>query len=87
MEQDNHIAVEFLRYFVSTVADKPDDVRINFKKDEMGTLISLYVAEEDMGKIIGKEGKTAKAIRIMLRVIGSKQNEKISLEIPSPEHR
>ena len=51
----------------------------------MGVLIELTVAPEDMGKIIGKEGRTAKAVRTLLRVFGAKNNSRINLKIVEPE--
>jgi predicted RNA-binding protein YlqC (UPF0109 family) len=51
----------------------------------MGVLISLQVAKSDMGKIIGKNGQTAKALRTLLRVIGSKNNARVNLRILEPK--
>ena len=53
--------------------------------DEMGVLLTLKVARGDMGKIIGKSGQTAKALRILLRIIGSKNNARVNLKIVEPE--
>ena len=51
----------------------------------MGVLIELTVNPEDMGKIIGKEGRTAKSIRTLLRVLGAKNNARVNLKIVEPE--
>jgi len=51
----------------------------------MGVLITLKVEKEDMGKIIGKNGQTAKSIRTLLRIIGSKHNARVNLKIVEPE--
>ena len=60
-------------------------IEIERKIDDLGTLITLKVAKEDMGKVIGKEGKTAKSLRILLRVIGSQKDERVNLKILDPE--
>jgi hypothetical protein len=53
----------------------------------MGVLITLDVAGEDMGKIIGRDGATAKALRTLLRVVGMKNNARVNLKINEPEGR
>jgi predicted RNA-binding protein YlqC (UPF0109 family) len=59
---------EFLEYIVGAIVDKPEAVKINRTVDERGVLLELSVDPEDMGKVIGKAGGTAKAIRTLLRV-------------------
>lgn len=76
---------EFVEYVVKSIVDHPDDVTTERIVDEMGTLISLHVNAEDMATIIGKEGRTAKALRTVLRVLGAKHNERINLKIIEPE--
>jgi len=76
---------EFLEYVVKALVDVPDAVKVNRKVDEMGVLITLQVDKEDMGKIIGRQGNTAKAIRTLLRVVGLKNNALIHLKIEEPE--
>ena len=76
---------EFLEYVVKTLVDKPDKVVINRTVDEMGVLLTLKVDQEDMGKIIGRDGNTAKAIRTLLRVVGMKNNSRVNLKINEPE--
>ena len=75
----------FVEYIVKQIVEKPDEVVVERTVDEMGVLITLKVAKEDMGKIIGKSGQTAKAIRVLLRVIGSKNNSRVNLKIVEPE--
>ena len=81
MEND----AQFLDYVVKGLADHPESVKINRTVDEMGVLLSLDVHPEDMGKIIGRSGNTAKAIRILLRVVGMKNNARVNLKINEPE--
>ena len=76
---------EFLEYVVKALVDNPNDVKIDRTVDEMGVLISLSVNPADMGKIIGRMGNTAKAIRTLLRIIGMKNNARVNLKINEPE--
>ena len=54
---------EFLEYVVKALVDDPEQVKVDRRVDEMGVLITLDVAADDMGKIIGRDGATAKALR------------------------
>ncbi|MEX0919385.1 MAG: KH domain-containing protein [Parcubacteria group bacterium] len=76
--------VQFLEYVVKALVTHPDEVKIKRTVDEMGVLMTLDVHPEDMGKIIGRSGNTAKAIRILLRVVGMKNNSRINLKINEP---
>ncbi|MCA9353310.1 KH domain-containing protein [Candidatus Nomurabacteria bacterium] len=82
MEQNDKA---FLEYVVKALVDNPDDVKVDRTVDEMGVLITLSVNKDDMGKIIGRQGNTAKAIRTLLRVIGMKNNSRVNLKINEPE--
>lgn len=75
----------FLEYVVKALVDNPNDVKIERNLDEMGVLITLTVNPADMGKIIGRMGNTAKAIRTLLRIIGMKNNARVNLKINEPE--
>jgi hypothetical protein len=75
---------EFLEYIVGEIVDNPDDVKINRTVDERGVLLELTVNPDDMGKIIGKAGATAKAIRTLLRVMGAKHDARYNLKIVEP---
>ena len=75
----------FLEYVVKALFDNPNDVKIERTLDEMGVLITLTVNPADMGKIIGRMGNTAKAIRTLLRIIGMKNNARVNLKINEPE--
>jgi len=76
---------EFVETVVKAIVDHPDDVKTKRSVDEMGVLIELTVHAEDMGKVIGKEGRTAKSIRTLLRVLGAKNNARVNLKIIEPE--
>ncbi len=86
MDGDNQNADrDFILFVVRQIVDNPDDVVVEREVDEMGVLLTLKVAREDMGKIIGKSGQTAKALRILLRIIGSRNNARVNLKIVEPE--
>lgn len=75
----------FVEYVAKELVEKPEKVVTNRTVDEMGVLIELTVDKDDMGVIIGKEGKTAKAIRTLLRVLGAKTDSRVNLKIVEPE--
>lgn len=77
--------VEFLEYVIKALVDVPDKVKVKREVDEMGVLLTLDVDQVDMGKIIGRSGNTAKAIRTLLRVVGIKNNARVNLKISEPE--
>ncbi len=77
--------VEFLEYVVKSLVDNPSDVKVVRTVDEMGVLLTLSLNPADMGKIIGRMGNTAKAIRTLLRVVGMKNNARVNLKINEPE--
>ena len=81
MERDQ----QFLEYIVKSLVDNPNDVKINRTVDEMGVLLTLSVSKDDMGKVIGRSGATAKAIRTILRVVGMKNDARVNLKIEEPE--
>jgi uncharacterized protein len=74
----------FLDYTVKALVDNPDAVVITRTVDEMGVLLTLTVAPDDMGKIIGRDGNIAKALRTLLRVVGMKHNARVNLKINEP---
>lgn len=80
MEQDT----QFLDFVIKALVEHPEDVKITRTVDEMGVLMTLDVNGNDMGKIIGREGNTAKAIRTLLRVVGMKNNARVNLKINEP---
>ena len=75
---------QFLEYVVKALVDNPDQVKTTRTVDEMGVLITLEVGAADMGKIIGRQGNTAKSIRTLLRVVGMKNNSRVNLKINEP---
>lgn len=80
-----HEDQQFLEMVVKALVDNPDAVKCNRTVDEMGVLLTLDVHADDMGKIIGRSGNTAKAIRTLLRVVGMKHDARVNLKINEPE--
>lgn len=75
----------FVEYVVKAIVDNPDAVVVTRTVDDRGVLLELSVYPEDMGKIIGKGGATAKALRTLLRVLGAKSDARFNLKIVEPE--
>ena len=85
MDDTNAPDKEFVEFIIKQIVEHPEEVEVDRVVDEMGVLLTLKVNREDMGKIIGKGGQTAKAIRILLRIVGSKNNSRVNLKIVEPE--
>jgi len=81
---DTYEDKQFLESLVKALVDHPESVGINRTVDEMGVLLTLDVHADDMGKIIGRSGNTAKAIRTLLRVVGMKHDARVNLKINEP---
>lgn len=73
--------VELLRFLVEGIVADKTAVRIERKEDELGILLTLQVAQPDMGTLIGRQGKTIQAIKTLLRVQGSKFDKRINLKV------
>lgn len=78
---------QFVEYIAKAIVNHPDDVWAERKVDENGVLITLHVNPEDMGHVIGGAGKTAVAIRTLLRPIAAKSNTRIGFRIHDPSGR
>jgi predicted RNA-binding protein YlqC (UPF0109 family) len=75
---------QFLEFVVKGLVDYPEAVKVERTVDEMGVLLTLDVDARDMGKVVGRSGNTAKAIRTLLRVVGMKHNARVNLKINEP---
>lgn len=84
-EQTEMTDQEYVESMVRPLVDNPADVVTARTLDERGVLIQLTVNRADMGKVIGREGRTAKAIRSLLRVFGARSNARINLKIVEPD--
>jgi uncharacterized protein len=70
-----------VEYLAKSVVDNPDDVRVDREDDEGYVIYQLHVSSEDVGKIIGRRGRVAKAMRTLLKVAAIKNHERSILEI------
>lgn len=76
---------KFLKSIIEQIVDNPDDIKIERTIDEMGVLLTLSVHKDDMAQVIGKSGRTASAIRTLLRIVGMKLEARVNLKIEEPE--
>ncbi len=76
---------ELLRFLVEGIVEDRSAVKIERKEDELGILLTLEVAQPDMGTLIGRQGKTVQALKTLLRAYGSKQNKRVNLKVTDHE--
>ena len=74
-------AVALVEYVAKSLVDDPDAVKVEVVEEDGMQVIELHVAETDMGKVIGRNGSVAKALRTLLKVVSAREGESISLEI------
>ncbi len=74
-------APQLVEYVARSLVDHPDEVAVTVSQDAGTTVIELRVAEDDMGKVIGRNGSVAKALRTLLKVISARDGESFQLEI------
>jgi len=74
-------AADLVEYVAKSLVDDVDAVRVEVVNAEDGTIIELHVSEADMGKVIGRNGSVAKALRTLLKVTSARTGEPVSLEI------
>ncbi len=76
---------DLVEYIVKALVDKPDEVAISETQGDSLSILEVHVAQEDMGKVIGKEGRIANSIRTVAKAAAAKQRKKVSVEILSKE--
>lgn len=76
---------ELIMYIAKALVDNPDDVEVNEVEGAQTSVIELRVAREDLGKVIGKQGRTARAMRTALNAASTKLRKRSVLEIIEPE--
>jgi predicted RNA-binding protein YlqC (UPF0109 family) len=76
---------QFVEFIVKSLVGDPDKVEIKRTIDEKGVLLELTVAQDDLGRVIGKRGATAQSIRTLLRALGTKNEARYNLKIVDPE--
>ena len=72
---------DFVEFIAKGLVDKPEEVQVVESEGEQGEVLELHVAKEDLGKVIGKQGRTARALRILLGAASSKARRRVLLEI------
>ncbi len=72
---------ELVEFIAKALVDNPDQVHVNEVEGSQSIIIELKVAEEDMGKVIGKQGRIAKAIRTVVKAAAIKDNKRVVVEI------
>ena len=72
---------DLLTYLVQNLVDHPDEVRVTERDIDGETVLEVRVAEGDMGKVIGRQGRIVKQIRILMRTVAQRKGEKVSVEI------
>lgn len=71
-----------LKAIASGLVEKPEDIVVTSEEQENGTTVyHLHVAEDDMGRVIGKQGRIARAIRVVMRAAATRENRKVAVEI------
>ncbi|MCB0416314.1 MAG: KH domain-containing protein [Bdellovibrionaceae bacterium] len=81
MAADEPTLLELLEVMIKALVDVPEEVKLNEIKGEQTTVFELVVAKGDLGKVIGKQGKTAKALRTILTAASTKLRKRSVLEI------
>jgi len=81
MAEHEEELVSLIEYIVKALVDVPDEVKVNAVRGEQTTVIELHVAKEDLGKVIGKQGRTAQSLRTLLNAASTKVKMRSVLEI------
>ncbi|MCT4592191.1 MAG: KH domain-containing protein [Candidatus Gracilibacteria bacterium] len=81
MEFDIKQIEVFLDYIIKGLLEAPEKASLEVREDDLGILASITMQGDEVGKFIGKNGKTVKSIRTLLRAVGAKYNKKINLKI------
>ena len=76
---------EVVEFIIKESVNNPDAVKVERTVDELGVLLTVKVAPEDMGLLIGRSGSTAKAVRTLARIGGMRNNARVNLKIEEPE--
>lgn len=73
--------IDFVHFILGQLCKEADDISVDVDKDDRGTIITVHVAGADMGKLIGKKGQNISAVRTLVRVMGAREGEKVSLKV------
>ena len=86
MADEQHVEQHFLEFVVKSIVNKSEEVKVERTVDERGVLLTLHVSQDDMGYVIGRDGQTARALRILLKIVGAKANARVNMKIYEPEN-
>lgn len=76
---------KLLETIIKELVEHTSEARVERTVDELGVLLSVHLNPEDMGKVIGRQGATAKSLRAIMRAVGMKNNARINIKIVEPE--
>ena len=77
-------AADFVRYILEQLCEHKDQINVEANRDDLGILVTVTVADEDMGKLIGKQGQTISSLRTLVRIIGARDSERVNLKVLEP---
>ena len=72
---------ELVEVIAKSLVDHPEDVRVEEKQEDRQVTLKLHVDEDDMGKVIGRQGRIAKAMRTVVKAAATRENKKVSVDI------
>ncbi len=84
-DAENIPGYSFLKYVLEALVEDRDQLHIDPSIDQLGVLLTVRVSDRDMGKLIGKNGQTVKALRTLLRLIGGATSQRVNLKILEPQ--
>ncbi len=76
--------MEFVRYILEQLCENKSAIQVEANDDDRGTLMTITVATEDMGRLIGKSGQTIDAVRLLVKTMGARDNQRIYLKVLEP---
>jgi predicted RNA-binding protein YlqC (UPF0109 family) len=72
---------ELLTYIIQNLVDKPDEVSVTEREEGDETVFEVRVADDDMGKVIGRQGRVVKEIRVLMKAVAQRKGKKVSVDI------
>jgi uncharacterized protein len=78
-------AAELVEYLVRSIVESPDDVEVDEYEEDGELVLEVKVADDDLGRVIGREGRVAKAIRTIARAAGAREDRRVSVDIVEDE--
>lgn len=80
-DKPESVMKEFIEFIVKHLVEDPDRVKVTEEKNEKGLLFKLKVGESDIGRVVGKEGRTARSLRTLLNATAARRGQRANLEI------